>query len=131
MLLEERSWALFRPYYEISIRQDRHSMERAKQADGASAKKTLKARLKQSLIDHGLSPAMQGDLSIVRAQARAFHMLDPPISWKKRPALFARVLWMWAVPRASKQRAQLYGPPPGPGRDQILTRLGCAGAAAA
>ena len=137
VMLEEQTRALFRPYYEISVRQDHHSIERARQGDGAalsaaasktSTPKAIKARLKRSLIEHGLSPAMQGDINVVRAQAHVFHMLDPPISWTKRPALLARILWMWAMPRAAKQR--LYGPAPGPSREQLLTRVCSAGAAA-
>jgi hypothetical protein len=58
---------------------------------------------------------------VVRAAARAFHMIDPPISWKKRPGLFARVLWMWAKPKSFKRGAYRAL---GPARGEMLARMG-------
>jgi hypothetical protein len=105
-------------------RQDLQSIRRAESEQAQSGKLGLKGRLRQSLVEEGVVPAMLGDLDIVRAAARAFHMIDPPISWRKRPRLFAKVLWMWAKPRRLKRSAHLYPSPLGPKRGDLLAMIG-------
>ncbi|HZQ40279.1 MAG TPA: hypothetical protein VFA87_05785, partial [Rhizomicrobium sp.] len=122
LMIEARTREAFRPHYESMVKQDLQAIRRAEGQRAGEGKTSLKARLRKSLVEDGLVPAMRSDLDVVRAMARAFHMIDPPISWKKRPGLFARVLWMWAKPRPFKRGA--YRPPLGPARGDMLARMG-------
>jgi 2-polyprenyl-6-methoxyphenol hydroxylase-like FAD-dependent oxidoreductase len=124
LMMERRVHDGFRPFYESMARQDLQSIRRAESEQAQSGKLGLKGRLRQSLVEEGVVPAMLGDLDIVRAAARAFHMIDPPISWRKRPRLFAKVLWMWAKPRRLKRSAHLYPSPLGPKRGDLLAMIG-------
>ena len=126
VMIEAQARQAFRPHYESLVRQDAQAIRRAEGARTGSGAMGLKARLRKSLVDEGVIPAMRGDLDVVRAAARAFHMIDPPISWRKRPGLFARVLWMWVKPRALKRAARLYPASQGPERGEMLARVGLA-----
>ncbi|MGH6829345.1 MAG: FAD-dependent oxidoreductase [Rhizomicrobium sp.] len=122
--LERRTQDQFRAHYEAMARQDRQAVRRAESGKSGNQTPGYKARLRKSLMDEGLVPALRGDLGVVRAQARAFHMIDPPVAWRKHPGLFARVLWMWAKPRRFKRAARLYPAPLGPEREKMIARLG-------
>lgn len=124
IMLEERMHAAFRPYFESMVRQDVQSVHRAERENGSEQAQSFKAILKKTLIEDGLVPAMQGDLEVVRASARAYHMIEPPIRWLRRPALLARILAMWARSRSYKQAHHLYPPSLGPSRQELLLRIG-------
>jgi len=115
----------FRSHYEAMVRQDMQSIRRAERVR-AGGNAGLKARLRKNLIEEGAIPAMRGDLKVVRAVARAFHMIDPPVSWRNRPAIFARVIWRWAKPTSFKRAARLYPASRGPERTEMLARVGLA-----
>jgi hypothetical protein len=121
VMIEARVRETFRPHYESMVKQDLQAIRRAEGARGGEGKMGLKAWLRKSLVQDGVIPAMRSDLDVVRAAARAFHMIDPPISWKKRPGLFARVLWMWAKPKSFKRGAYRAL---GPARGEMLARMG-------
>lgn len=126
LLMEARVRAGFRPFYDSMARQDLQSIRRAKgERDGGGGIR-LKARLRKTLVEDGLIPAMAGDIGVMRAAARAFHMIDPPVSWRKRPRLLARVLLMWATPRWVKRAKRLYPAPLGPRRKEMLARVSVA-----
>jgi len=120
--IETRIREAFRPHYDSMVKQDSQAIRRAQGARAGAGKLGLKAWLRKSLVEEGVIPAMRSDLDVVRAAARAFHMIDPPISWKKRPGLFARVLWMWAKPKFLKRAA--YPASPGPERGDMMARVG-------
>lgn len=124
LMMERRVREGFRAFYESMARQDLQSIRRAESEQAGSGKLGLKARLRKSLVEEGVIPAMLGDLEIVRAAARAFHMIDPPISWRRRPKLLAKVLLMWAKPRWLKRNAHLYPSPLGPKRGDLLAQIG-------
>ncbi len=97
VLLEQRTAALLRPYFDHTIGQDRKAPPDGE--DGQkSAAADLKSRLKQSLVERGLQPALVRDIHVARAFARTYHMIDPPIIWRRRPALLARILRSWLMP---------------------------------
>jgi hypothetical protein len=58
----------------------------------------------------------------------AFHMLEPPTAFLWRPAIMARIFWMWLTPKARK--AHLYPVKLGPERAAMLRHLGLKGASA-
>lgn len=101
LLLEQRTMALLRPYFDHSISQD----QKLSQSDGDGqepAAAELKSRLKQSLLERGLQPALRHDIHVARAAARAYHMMDPPIAWRRHPLLLARILRTWLMPHPGK-----------------------------
>ena len=53
---------------------------------------------------------------------RDFHMIDPPGAWIRKPANLARIMRWWS--RGKARNADLYPPPPGPGRAEMFAALG-------
>jgi hypothetical protein len=80
----------------------------------------------KSFIEDGLVPAIRGDMTVLRAFSRGFHMLDDPTSWMKRPEIIATILKFWRMPKAQKRAAGFYPPVLGPSRTEMLNRLGIA-----
>jgi hypothetical protein len=71
-------------------------------------------------------PAQRADLEVGRALSRVFHMLDEPSTLFCKPAVIARILRIWAMPKAKKQALDYYIPTLGPERAQMFARLGLA-----
>jgi hypothetical protein len=69
-------------------------------------------------------PAQRGDVEVGRALSRVFHMLDEPTAFLKRPAIVARILKVWAMPKARKRTLDYYPPSVGPERREMFERLG-------
>jgi 2-polyprenyl-6-methoxyphenol hydroxylase-like FAD-dependent oxidoreductase len=111
-----------RAHWESIKAQDLGAIRRARHEQNPHYKPRLKARLVKSLAEEAIGPATRGDVAVLRAFMRGFHMLEPPARWLKRPEILARVLWTWAKPRAWK--LGLYPPKLGPERKQMLTQLG-------
>ena len=82
--------------------------------------------MEKSFIEDGLVPAIRGDMTVLRAFSRGFHMLDDPTSWMKRPEIIATILKFWRMPKAQKRAAGFYPPVLGPSRTEMLNRLGIA-----
>lgn len=122
--LETRTREEIRPFYDLMARQDAQAIRRAKNAQTPGHKPRLRARVIKSFAEDGVGPASRGDLEVMRAVMRGFHMLEHPTAWTKRAAIMARVLKTWALPRALKR--SLYPPKPGPKRDEMLRLLGLA-----
>ncbi len=110
------------PYYENMVKQDLAAIRRAeREVHPGQHKRTLKGRLMQSFADDAVTPALRSNLPLLREAMKGFHMLEPPTDWLKRPANLARVLGMWARPKAAKKN--YYPPKLGPGRDEMHARL--------
>jgi hypothetical protein len=77
----------------------------------------------KSFAEDGLMPAQRGDVEVSRAMSRAFHMLDEPAAFLKRPAIVARIMRVWAMPEAEKRRRGFYAPKAGPDRAGMLRLL--------
>ena len=82
-----------------------------------------------SLFNDGVRIALRGDIGLMRAALRDFHMIDPPGAWLKQPGNLAKVLGVWAKGR--RRNAALYPPSPGPRRSEMMHNLGLVGRAAA
>ena len=121
--IDRRTRAEIRPFFDAMVRQDRQAIRRAERERSATrAKPRWRARLTQSFIEDGVGPATRGDLVVLRALMRPFHMLENPTAWTKRVDVMARVLTTWA--RAKAQKADLYPGNLGPGRAEMLAALG-------
>ncbi|HEY8617712.1 NAD(P)/FAD-dependent oxidoreductase [Phenylobacterium sp.] len=111
-----------RPYYDVMRDTDRQGIRRARRAMQPAYQPSLRARLTRSFVEDGVTVALRSDPDLMRAFLRGFHMLEHPQAWLKRPENLARVLGYWA--RGRRRNAEAYRPPAGPGRREMLERLG-------
>jgi 2-polyprenyl-6-methoxyphenol hydroxylase-like FAD-dependent oxidoreductase len=126
LIVEHETRAALRPYYDTMVKQDLQSIRRAGHEYNPAYRPGLKARIVKSFVEDAIIPATRGDLAVLRASARAFHMIDDPVAWLKNPAIIARVVGMWAMPASVKRAARLYPPKLGPPRHEMLARIGLA-----
>ena len=115
-----------RPYYDTMVKQDLQAIRRAEHERDPAYKPRLKGRIAKSFVDDALMPATRADLAVLRASSRAFHMFSDPVAWLKDPAILARILRIWAMPKSRKARAGFYPPTFGPGRTEMFARVGLA-----
>jgi len=127
IIVERETRATLRPYYDVMVKQDIQSIRRALHERDPGYKPRLKARIMKSFLEDAVTPATRGDLTVLRASSRAFHMFGDPVAWLKDPAILARILKMWATPKMIKRAGHLYPPKLGPKRDEMLGQLGLAG----
>ena len=115
--------AALRPYYDTMVRQDLQAIRRAAHERDPHYRAGRRARLARSFIEDAIGPATRGDLEVLRGFSRAFHMIDDPTEWLKRPSLLAKILAFWAMPKAAKQARGLYPPRVGPERRELFAKL--------
>jgi len=125
-IFDQRTRETLRPFYDTMARQDKQAIRRAHHERDPSYKRGFRARMAKSFVEDGLVPAIRGDMTVLRAFSRGFHMLDDPTRWMKRPEIIATILKFWRMPKAQKQAAGLYPPVLGPTRAEMLNRLGIA-----
>jgi 2-polyprenyl-6-methoxyphenol hydroxylase-like FAD-dependent oxidoreductase len=126
ILFERETFAAIRPFYDAMVMQDLQAIKRAEHERDPSYRPGLKARITKSFVEDALIPATRGDLAVSRASSRAFHMIGHPLAWLKQPAILARIVKMWAMPKSMKLARELYPPSFGPARTEMLARLGIA-----
>ncbi|KAB7739006.1 FAD-dependent oxidoreductase [Parvibaculum sedimenti] len=114
--------AELRPYYDTMVQQDMAAIRTAKNALDPDYKPGLKARLIGSFVEDGMMTAIRSDMQLMRAFMRGFHMIEHPSLWLKNPWNFAKVLFIWA--KGKKRNAAFYPPKLGPGRREMLSKLG-------
>jgi hypothetical protein len=105
------------------VRQDLQAIRRAAHERDPHYRAGRRARLARSFIEDAIGPATRGDLEVLRGFSRAFHMIDDPTEWLKRPSLLAKILAFWAMPKAAKQARGLYPPRVGPERRELFAKL--------
>jgi 2-polyprenyl-6-methoxyphenol hydroxylase-like FAD-dependent oxidoreductase len=115
--------AALRPFYDAMVQQDLQAIRRAQHERDPHYRPGRRARLARSFIEDALGPATRGDLEVMRGFSRAFHMIEDPTEWLKRPTILAKILAYWAMPRTAKQARGLYPPRVGPERHELLTKL--------
>ncbi|MDZ4382402.1 MAG: FAD-dependent oxidoreductase [Parvibaculum sp.] len=111
-----------RQHYDDMVKQDLAAAKRARHALEPDYRPGVKARLFKSFAEDAIMPAIRGDVELMRAFMRAFHMVDPPNTWLRDPRNVSKVLTTWA--RGRKRNADLYPPKLGPDRREMLTSLG-------
>lgn len=114
--------AELRPYYDTMVQQDLASSRAARNALDPDYRPDFKARLMGSFIEDGMMTAVRSDVRLLRAFMRGFHMIEHPSLWLKNPRNFAKVLFVWA--KGKKRNAAFYPPKLGPGRREMLAKLG-------
>ena len=115
-----------RPFFDSMVKLDLQAIRRAAHERDPLYKPGLRARIAKSFAEDGLIPAQRSDVEVGRALARIFHMLDEPATLLRRPAIVARILRVWAMPKAAKRTRNYYIPPLGPERSEMLSRFGIA-----
>ncbi|HEY4124873.1 MAG TPA: hypothetical protein VGM36_09680 [Rhizomicrobium sp.] len=125
-LFDRRTHQTLRAFYDTMARQDKAAIRRAQHERDPSYKPGLRARMAKSFIEDGLVPAIRGDMTVLRAFSRGFHMLDDPTNWMKRPEIIATILKFWRMPKTEKRTRGYYPPVLGPTRTEMLTKLGIA-----
>jgi len=125
-VFDRRTRETLRPFYDTMARQDQQAIRRAHHQRNPAYKPGFRARMAKSFVEDGLVPAIRGDITVLRAFSRGFHMLDDPSNWLKRPEIIATILKFWRMPKAQKAERGYYPPPLGPSRGEMLTRLGIA-----
>jgi 2-polyprenyl-6-methoxyphenol hydroxylase-like FAD-dependent oxidoreductase len=114
--------AELRPYYDTMVQQDLAASRAARNALDPDYKPDFKARLMGSFVEDGIMTAVRSDVRLLRAFMRGHHMIEHPSLWLKNPRNFAKVLFVWA--KGKKRNAAFYPPKLGPGRREMLTKLG-------
>lgn len=121
--LDQRVRADIRPFFDAMVRQDVQAIRRAARERNPDGRKPRwRARLAKSFLEDGIGPASRGDLVVLRALMRPFHMNEAPTAWMGRADVMTRILLTWA--KAKPLKADLYPPPLGPGRAEMLAVLG-------
>ncbi len=115
-----------RPFYDSMIRQDKQAIRRAEQERDPNYIPSFRAKMMKSFIEDAVGPATRGDVEILRALSRAFHMIDDPSAWLKKPATVAGLMRFWAMPEKTKRARGFYPPKFGPERAQMLSKLNLA-----
>lgn len=115
-----------RPFYDSMVKQDQQAIRRAEHERDPSYVPSLRARTMRSFVEDAIGPATRGDIDILRALSRAFHMIDDPTAWLKNPATLAGVMRFWAMPQKTKRARGFYPPKFGPERGQMLSKLNLA-----
>jgi 2-polyprenyl-6-methoxyphenol hydroxylase-like FAD-dependent oxidoreductase len=110
-----------RPFFDAMVRQDVAAVRRARHEQNPAYRPRLKARIMRSFVTDGIEPATRGDLVVLRALMRPFHMHEHPAAWTKRLSIMARVVWMWMLPRTMKRA--FYPPSLGPSRASLLAAV--------
>ncbi|HKD20698.1 MAG TPA: FAD-binding protein [Rhizomicrobium sp.] len=123
-IVDRETRKALRPYYDTMVKQDLQSIRRAKHERDPDYKPRFKARVMKSFVEDAITPATRGDLRVLRASSRAFHMFEDPVAWLKEPAILVRILKMWTMPKAAKSARRLYPPTLGPARNEMLGLIG-------
>ena len=111
-----------RQHFDDMVKQDLAATRRAKNALDPDYKPGVKARIIKSFAEDAILPAIRGDVDLMRAFMRSFHMVDAPNTWLRDPRNVSKVLGTWA--RGKKRNADLYPPKLGPGREEMYRSLG-------
>jgi len=118
--------AAYRPYFDSMVELDLNAIRRAAHERNPDYRPGLRARLTRSFAEDGLMPAQRGDVEVSRAMSRIFNMLDEPGAFVKRPAIMARIIRIWAMSAAEKNRLGLYPPKAGADSAGMLALLNIA-----
>jgi 2-polyprenyl-6-methoxyphenol hydroxylase-like FAD-dependent oxidoreductase len=115
------------PYFNSMRDQDRGAIRRARNILTPGYEPKLRAKVMTSFLEDGIRIAMRSEIDLLRAALRDFHMLEPPGKWLRKPQNAAKVIKWWA--RGKRRNADLYPPPVGPGRSELMAKIGLDAAA--
>jgi 2-polyprenyl-6-methoxyphenol hydroxylase-like FAD-dependent oxidoreductase len=122
LLFETMMRREIRPFYDLMCKEDAQSIRRASAQRNGDYQPSLRARLMKRFLEDGIRPASRGDIKVMRALMRGFHMLENPSLALQDPDILWRISRY--LLRGRKRNADLIGPPIGPERDMMLNNLG-------
>lgn len=111
-----------RPFYDAMVKFDSDAITRAANALDPDYRPGFRTRLARSFAEDAIGPAIRGEIRLMRAYMHAFHMIEPPTAWLRRPRNAFTILRYWLRPKTAK--AHLYQPRLGPDRADLLPQLG-------
>ncbi|MEQ1888147.1 MAG: hypothetical protein ABL951_03070 [Alphaproteobacteria bacterium] len=111
-----------RPFYDLMVKQDIQSIKRASAQRNGDYQPGFRARLARRFLEDGIRPASRGDIKVMRALMRGFHMLENPGLALQDPDILLRIGRY--LLRGRGRNAALLGPPIGPERAAMLNYLG-------
>jgi 2-polyprenyl-6-methoxyphenol hydroxylase-like FAD-dependent oxidoreductase len=123
LLFEADTRKVLRPFYDAMVRQDLQAIRRAERERDPGYRPSRRARIMKSFVEDAIGPATRGDIEILRAFSRTFHMIDDPNIWWRNPATVGGLIRFWAMPKAAKQARSFYPPKFGPERAEMFARL--------
>ena len=115
-----------RPFYDTMVRQDLQAIRRAVHERDPNYVPGRRARLMKSFVEDALGPATRADVDVLRGFSRAFHMIEDPNEWLKRPSLLAKIMAVWAMPKSAKLARGYYPSRVGPTRAEMFAKLAIA-----
>ena len=110
-----------RPYFDVMVKQDEAAIRRAAAARDGATRTDLRARMTKFFFEDGIRPAARGDIKVMRALMRGFHMLEDPRIALQDPEILLRVSRFML--RGRTRNAGLLGPRLGPDREEMLKQL--------
>ncbi len=111
-----------RPFHDLMIKEDARAIRRAANARNPAYQPSIKARIAKRFFEDALRPASRGDIDVLRALLRGFHMLENPQIALRNPAVLLPILRVWM--RGREHNAHLLPPKLGPKREEMLACLG-------
>ena len=110
-----------RPYFDVMVKQDEAARRRAIASREGTHRPDLRARMTKFFFEDGVRPAARGDIKVMRALMRGFHMLEDPRIALQDPEILLRVSRFML--RGHARNAGLLGPAIGPKREEMLKQL--------
>jgi hypothetical protein len=127
-IIESRTREALRPFYDSMVQQDAQAIRRARNERNPDYTPSFRARMTKGFVEDAVQPATRSDIHLLRDFSRAFHMIDYPADWMKKPSNVAKLLAIWATTRAVKEQRDLYPPKAGPERAEMFAKLHIASA---
>ncbi|MCK9991535.1 MAG: hypothetical protein Dbin4_00055 [Alphaproteobacteria bacterium] len=124
MLFDTMMRREIRPYYDLMVKQDAQSIRRASGQRQGDYHPSLRARMARRFFEQGIRPASRGDIKVMRALMRGFHMLENPNMALQNPEIILRIGRF--LLRGGARNAALLGPPIGPARNVMMEKLSLA-----
>ena len=109
-------------FYADMVEQDRAAAKRAAAGLDPQHKPSWRGRLLRGFQEDGVAIAVRQDVGMLREAMRAFHMLEAPRAWLRKPGNLVKILAVWA--RGRRANAALYAAKPGPDRATMFAALG-------
>jgi 2-polyprenyl-6-methoxyphenol hydroxylase-like FAD-dependent oxidoreductase len=110
-----------RPYHDLMVKQDAQSIRRADALRNGNYRPDWRARMARHFFEDGIRPASRGDIKVMRALMRGFHMLENPNLVLQDTDILLRIGWY--LLRGRGRNAALLGPPLGPERNAMMEKL--------
>lgn len=111
-----------RPYFDDMVRQDKQSINAARNALDPDYKPGFKARLMKRFVEDGITIVIRTRADILRMAMKSFHMVEKPNLWMRKPSVLFTIARTWA--RGKKRNAEHYPPKLGPERKEMFETLG-------